>query len=348
MKRLIAMALTAATCLSLFTGCGGSGSSAAGSSADAGSAANTSSVVSSAADATSGSDEATGESSSAAGSTASGADEASASAAAETSGSDEAAASATEGESDWEYISGKGKLVVGMTLFAPMNYYDDSNTFVGFDTEMATAVCEKLGIEVEFVEINWDSKEIELNSKNIDCLWNGMCITPERRENMSISNPYLNNTQAIVVKKDREADVMAGVDGLTVVAEQGSTGEGKLQGTIEDDETVKVSAKEYFAKSNYVACDSMAKALMEVKAGTADLALVDSVCALAMVGEGTDYDDMVVNLDNDFGLQEYGIAFRKGSDVTEKVNAAIDELYADGVVEEIAGRYGLTEMLIKK
>ncbi len=348
MKRLIAMALTAATCLSLFTGCGGSGSSAAGSSADAGSAANTSSVVSSAADATSGSDEATGESSSAAGSTASGADEASASAAGETSGSDEAAASATEGESDWEYISGKGKLVVGMTLFAPMNYYDDSNTFVGFDTEMATAVCEKLGIEVEFVEINWDSKEIELNSKNIDCLWNGMCITPERRENMSISNPYLNNTQAIVVKKDREADVMAGVDGLTVVAEQGSTGEGKLQGTIEDDETVKVSAKEYFAKSNYVACDSMAKALMEVKAGTADLALVDSVCALAMVGEGTDYDDMVVNLDNDFGLQEYGIAFRKGSDVTEKVNAAIDELYADGVVEEIAGRYGLTEMLIKK
>lgn len=348
MKRLIAMALTAATCLSLFTGCGGSGSSAAGSSADAGSAANTSSVVSSAADGSS----AAGETSSAAGSAVSGADEASASGetsgAAETSGSDEAAASATEGESDWEYISGKGKLVVGMTLFAPMNYYDDSNTFVGFDTEMATAVCEKLGVEVEFVEINWDSKEIELNSKNIDCLWNGMCITPERRENMSISNPYLNNTQAIVVKKDREADVMAGVDGLTVVAEQGSTGEGKLQGTIEDDETVKVSAKEYFAKSNYVACDSMAKALMEVKAGTADLALVDSVCALAMVGEGTDYDDMVVNLDNDFGLQEYGIAFRKGSDVTEKVNAAIDELYADGVVEEIAGRYGLTEMLIKK
>lgn len=263
------------------------------------------------------------------------------------SGAAEASQTDKAGESDWEYISGKGKLVVGMTLFAPMNYYDD-NVFVGFDTEMATAVCQKLGIEVEFVEINWDSKEIELNSKNIDCLWNGMCITPERKENMSISNPYLNNTQAIVVKKDREKDVLASADGLTVVAEQGSTGEGKLQGTIEDDETVKVSAKEYFANSNYVACDSMAKALMEVKAGTADLALVDSVCALAMVGEGTDYDDMVVNLDNDFGLQEYGIAFRKGSDCTEKINAAIDELYAEGVVEEIAGRYGLAEMLIQK
>lgn len=342
MKRLVAMAITAATCLSLFTGCGGSGSSAAGSSADAGSAAKASSAVSSAPE---GSSAASGSASDVSAAS-SGAEEASE--APEASGTEEAASSAAGGESDWEYISGKGKLVVGMTLFAPMNYYDDSNTFVGFDTEMATAVCQKLGIEVEFVEINWDSKEIELNSKNIDCLWNGMCITPERRENMSVSNPYLNNTQAIVVKKDREKDVLASVDGLTVVAEQGSTGEGKLQGTIEDDETVKVSAKEYFANSNYVACDSMAKALMEVKAGTADLALVDSVCALAMVGEGTDYEDMVVNLDNDFGLQEYGIAFRKGSDVTEKVNVAIDELYKEGVVEEIAGRYGLAEMLIKK
>ena len=131
------------------------------------------------------------------------------------------------------------------------------------------------------------------------------------------------------------------------MAEQGSTGEGKLLGTIEDDETVEVSAKEYFKDANYVAVDSMAKALMEVKAGTADMAIVDSVCALAMVGEGTSYDDLVVNLDNNFGSQEYGIAFRKGSDMAEKVNAAIDELYQEGVVEEIAERYGLSEMLIK-
>ena len=104
--------------------------------------------------------------------------------------------------------------------------------------------------------------------------------------------------------------------------------------------------KEFFAEANYTAVDSMAKALMEVKAGTADLALVDSVMALAMVGEGTDYDDMVVNLDNNFGLQEYGIAFRKGSDITEKVNAAIAELTAEGVVAEIAANYGLTDALI--
>ena len=98
---------------------------------------------------------------------------------------------------------------------------------------------------------------------------------------------------------------------------------------------------------NYTPVDSMAKALMEVKAGTADLAIVDSVCALAMVGEGTEYSDMVVNMDNNFGEQEYGIAFRKGSDPTEKVNAAIAELYSEGVVEQIAAKYGLTDILIK-
>jgi len=253
-------------------------------------------------------------------------------------------ASAAE-DSDWAYVEGKGKLVVGITMFAPMNYEED-NELVGFDTELTKAVCEKLGVEPEFIEINWDSKEIELNSKNIDCIWNGMCITEERKENMSISDPYLLNTQAMVMKTDREEEILADLSGLTVVAEQGSTGEGKLLGTIEDDETVEVSAEEYFKDSNYVAVDSMAKALMEVKAGTADLAVVDSVCALAMVGEGTDYEDMTVNLDNNFGEQQYGIAFRKGSDVTEKVNAAIQELYEDGTVGTIAEKYGLTDILI--
>ena len=248
-------------------------------------------------------------------------------------------------DSDWDYISGKGKLIVGMTLFAPMNYYE-GDEFVGFDTELTKVVGEKLGVEIEFVEINWDSKEIELNSRNIDCIWNGMCITPERKENMSMSNAYLYNTQAIVAKTDKMADLLANLEGVNVVAEQGSTGEGKLLGTIEDDETVVVSAKEFFSKSNYTAVDSMAKALMEVKSGTADIALVDSVCALAMVGEGTDYADMSVNLDNNFGLQEYGIAFRKGSDATEKVNQAIKELTLDGTVAEIAAKYGLTDALV--
>ena len=247
----------------------------------------------------------------------------------------EAGSTSTSSDSDWAYIQGKGKLTVGITLFAPMNYYNEKNELVGFDTEMAQAVAKKLGIDVEFSEINWDSKEVELNSKNIDCLWNGMCITEERKQNMSVSDPYLYNTQAMVMKKSREKEIMKSVKGLTVTAEQGSTGEGKIDGSIADDDTVKVSAKDYFKDANYVASDSMAKALMEVKSGTAD------------VGEGTDYEDLVINMDNNFGQQEYGIAFRKGSDVTEKVNQAIKELYEDRTVDTIAKKYDLQDMLIK-
>ena len=243
----------------------------------------------------------------------------------------EAGSTSAGSDSDWAYIQDKGKLTVGITLFAPMNYYNEKNKLVGFDTEMAEAVTKKLGIDVEFTE----------------SIWNGMCITEERKQNMSISDPYLYNTQAMVMKKSREKEIMKSVKGLTVTAEQGSTGEGKIDGSIADDDTVKVSAQDYFKDANYVASDSMAKALMEVKSGTADVALVDSVCALGMVGEGTDYSDLVINMDNNFGQQEYGIAFRKGSDVTEKVNEAIKELYEDGTVDTIAKKYGLQEMLIK-
>ena len=257
-----------------------------------------------------------------------------------------AGAAMAESNSDWEYIKGKGKITIGITLFTPINYYDESGELIGFDTELAKATFEKLGVEVEFIEINWDSKEIELNSKNIDAIWNGMCITEERKQNMSMSRPYLYNTQAMVMKADKEEEIMADISGKYVVAEQGSTGEGKLQGTIADDDTVVVSAKEYFKDANYTPVDSMAKALMEVKSGIADVALVDSVCALAMVGEGTDYDDLTVNLDNNFGLQEYGIGFRVGSDVTELVNNAIIELTKDGTVAQIAEKYGLTDMLV--
>lgn len=254
----------------------------------------------------------------------------------------------SKAESDLAYVTEKGEMVIGITLFAPMDYNDENGELIGFDKELGDAVCAKLGITPKYQEINWDSKEVELNSKNIDCIWNGMCITEERKQNMSISEPYLKNSQAIVVKKDKEAEILANVDGIKLVAEQGSTGEGKITGEIPDDDTVVVSAKEFFKNANYTAVDSMAKALMEVKSGTADAALVDSVCALAMTGEGTEYDDLVCNLDNNFGDQQYGIAFRKGSDITAAVDAAIAELYADGTVAKIAAKYNLSDALIAR
>ena len=89
-------------------------------------------------------------------------------------------------EGDLAYIKDKGELTIGITLFAPMNYEDENQELIGFETEFAEAVCAKLGVDANFVEINWNSKEIELNSKNIDCIWNGMTITEERATNMSI------------------------------------------------------------------------------------------------------------------------------------------------------------------
>lgn len=103
-------------------------------------------------------------------------------------------------EGDLAYVKEKGKMTIGITLFAPMNYYDENEELIGFETEFAKAVCDKLGVEAEFVEINWDSKEIELNSKNIDCIWNGMTITDERLANMSISVPYMENKQVMISK----------------------------------------------------------------------------------------------------------------------------------------------------
>lgn len=102
-------------------------------------------------------------------------------------------------EGDLKYIKDKGELIIGITLFAPMNY-KEGGELVGFETEFAKAVCEKLGVKAKFQEINWDSKEVELESKSIDCIWNGMTITDERLENMSITVPYMRNKQVMVAK----------------------------------------------------------------------------------------------------------------------------------------------------
>lgn len=250
-------------------------------------------------------------------------------------------------KADWAYIEEKGKMTIGVTNYPPMNYLDDEGKWTGFDTEFAEAVCKKLGVDVEFIEISWEAKATELASKNIDCLWNGMCITDERKEMWEVTKPYMYNTQAMVMKADKAEEIMKDVTGKKIVAEAGSTGEEKILGTIDDtqDATVSVMAKDYFAKSNYTGVASMANALMEVQSGMADVAVVDSVIAQGMVGgEGSQFTNLVVNTDNKFGDQYFGIAFRKGdAQLCEKVNAAIDELIASGELNKIAEKYGLQD-----
>lgn len=236
-------------------------------------------------------------------------------------------------DSDAAYIENKGSLVIGMTLFAPMDYFDDNGELIGFEAEFGKAVCEKLGLNAEFVEINWDSKEMELNAKNIDCIWNGMTITPERAENMSISIPYMTNKQVVVTKAENAEKYAASLAGATIVAEAGSAGE------------ELATTNDFFADANFIPVDSMAKALMDVAAGTSDVAIVDYVASIGSIGEGTDFENLVVVETEEFSPEEYGIAFRKGSDMTAKVNAAIEELAADGTLTEIASKYKLDELL---
>lgn len=231
-------------------------------------------------------------------------------------------------DSDLAYLQNKGKMTIGYTVYEPMNYTDESGTFTGFDTELATAVCEKLGVEPDFVEINWDTKETELAAKSIDCIWNGLTLTDEIKENAATTKPYAKNAQVVVVKDGTEYTSTADLVGKTVVAEAGSAGEL----AIADD--ASLSQADYISKSVQTDC------LMEVAAGTADAAVLDLTLANAMIGEGTDYADLKIV--DELNAEEYGVAFRKGSDVAEAVDNAFDELKADGTMQTLADKYGLT------
>ena len=236
--------------------------------------------------------------------------------------------SAAAAESDLEYVKGKGKLVVGITDFAPMDYKDKDGKWIGFDADNATAFAKSLGVDVEFVEVDWDNKIMELDSKSIDCVWNGMTLTDEIQANAACTKAYAKNAQVVVMKSDADYSSTADLVGKTVVAEAGSAGESAIQ----DDESL--SQADYVSKSVQTDC------LMEVAAGTADAAVLDLTLATAMIGEGTDYANLAIK--DELNAEEYGVAFRKGSDVAEAVNAAFDELKADGTMQKLADKYSLT------
>ena len=239
-----------------------------------------------------------------------------------------AAASASEtAASDLDYIKEKGKMVIGYTVYEPMNYTDADGNFTGFDTELATAVCEKLGVEPEFVEINWDTKVVELDAKSIDCIWNGMTLTDDIMTNTATTKAYAKNAQVVVVKDGTDYSSTAALVGKTVVAEAGSAGEAAIEGD------------ENLAQADYVSKSVQTDCLMEVAAGTADAAVLDLTLANAMIGEGTDYASLKIV--DELNAEEYGVAFRKGSDTAAAVDAVFDELKADGTMQALADKYDL-------
>lgn len=242
-------------------------------------------------------------------------------------GGAQSTAASTNAASDLDAIKANGKMVIGYTVYAPMNYTDDNGVFTGFDTELATAVCEKLGVEPEFVEINWDTKIVELNAKSIDCIWNGMTITEEIKENTAVTKAYAKNAQVVVVKEGTMYDSTADLEGKTIVAEAGSAGESAIEGDAS------------LAKADYISKSVQTDCLLEVAAGTADAAVLDLTLANAMIGDGTDYASL--RIVDELNAEEYGVAFRKDSDAAAAVNEAFDALKADGTMQALAEKYEL-------
>ena len=234
--------------------------------------------------------------------------------------------------SDLAYVTEKGVLVVGITDFAPMDYKDDSGKWIGFDAEMAEAFGESLGVAVEFVEIDWDNKILELDGKTIDCVWNGMTLTDEVKAAMECSNAYCNNAQVVIVPADVADDyqTIESLEGLAFAVEAGSAGEAEVTALGLDCTPVKAQSD----------------ALMEVAAGTSDAAVIDSLMAAAMVGEGTGYADLTYTVG--LNSEEYGVGFRKGSDLVAELNAYFVEAYAAGTMQECADTYGVAAALVEQ
>lgn len=231
---------------------------------------------------------------------------------------------------DLQYIQDKGTMVVGITNFDPMDYPDASGEWIGFDADLAKAFGESLGVKVEFVEITWDNKVLELDGKTIDCVWNGMTLTDDVKTAMETSNAYCNNAQVVVMPGDMASqyDTVESLKDLTFAVEAGSAGEAEIT-------TLGYAA---------TPVQDQSMALMEVASGTSDACVIDSLMAGAMIGEGTSYPDMVTC--QDLNSEEYGVGFRKGSDVAAKLNEFFVAASKDGSMMKIAETYGVQEAVI--
>ena len=249
-----------------------------------------------------------------------------------TEATEEVAGTETAAQTDMEYVKEKGTLVVGITDFAPMDYKDADGNWIGFDADLAKDFAANLGVEVEFVEIEWSNKIMELDAKSIDCVWNGMTLTDEVKAAMSCSNAYCNNAQIVIVAADKaeQYQTVESLAELTFAVESGSAG-------------AAVAAENSLAT---VEVTDQATALMEVAAGTADAAIIDSLMAAAMVGEGTSYENLTYTVK--LNSEEYGVGFRQDSDLTTALNDFFKAAYADGSMMKCAETYKVQAAIIEQ
>ena len=228
-------------------------------------------------------------------------------------------------------------ITVGYTIYKPMNYEDENGKLVGYDTELAKAVFENLGYKVLFQEIDWGSKYTDLNSGAIDCVWNGFTANTSdddgiaRADKVDFSYNYMENRQVVVVKKDSGIATAADLKGKFGAAETGSAGETYAKG---------------FEGAEIKGFLKQTDCLVEIVSGTADFAVLDAQLAKSYAGKGN-YADLVIVDDLSSEVEYYAIGFKKGSELTAKVNEQLEKLAADGTIAALAEEYGVANTAIK-
>lgn len=227
-------------------------------------------------------------------------------------------------------------VVVGYTIYEPMNYLDKDGNLIGFDTELAEAVFENLGQKVVFKEIKWENKYTELDTDNIDCIWNGFtCNTTDddgvaRADKVDFSYNYMENLQVVVVKKDSDIKTADDLKGKIADAEIGSAGE--------------TYAKD-FEDVVFKGATKQTDCLLSVKTGNADFAVLDAQLAKSYCGKG-DYENLTIVDELSSDVEYYAIGFKKDSELTAKVNAELEKLAEDGTITKLAKKYGVENTAI--
>ena len=241
-----------------------------------------------------------------------------------------------EEKADWDYIKENGKLVVGLdATFAPMGFTDKDDNIVGFDVDLAKAVGEKLGVEVEFKSIDWDAKYTELDAKNIDCIWNGMSATPERAEKLSLSKEYFNNKIVVMtLKDDVKVDKAEDLANYNIGIQADSSALEAVKGNKAYD-SFKDKIKEY---------KSYDDAITDMQAGRMDCVIIDEVLGNY---KNTKMDNALKECKFDFGDDFYAIGFRKDdTELTSKVNDALQELIDEGEAAKISKKWFGKDLVI--
>lgn len=228
-----------------------------------------------------------------------------------------------------QYVMDKGELIVGLDdSFPPMGYRDKDNKIVGFDVDLAKETCKKMGIKVKFQPVSWESKEQELSSKNIDCIWNGFGITPEREKVLTFTEPYMANPQIFVVLADSGIKTQADLKGKVVAAQSGST----AYATIDKDTKLKDSFKEFIGVEDNV------KALMDLEVGGSDAVAMDTVVARYYMAK--DPGKYSIIEDTTILDEVMGVGFRKGDNaLCKKVEDTLKEMQKDGTLAKISKKW---------